>query len=203
MKKWQDNPKTSYDLVQVNSLSDVVKSENPPLAVIRKQFGEHGDLILRAMLNVFIIDVVTFFNVGKQMNPAQVAATSQLLATKYYFLKPDDFKLCFTNAKAGYYDGGKLYDRIDGQILCMWLNEYCNERAEYFESENIGKHNEHLTKEKTKSTCLDAEIREQWTKVRENLEADINREHEYEKFRKEYISKQTEPTNTNEDAKNI
>lgn len=169
------------------SLKDVIRSENPSLAVIRKEFGEGGDLVLRAMLNVFIIDVVTFFNVGKQMNPAQVAITSQLLAEKFYFLKPDDFKLCFNNAKAGYYN--QLFDRIDGNILCTWLNEYCNERAEFYETQNINQHKEKIREEKNSKVDLAPEVRQEWTKLRENLEADVNREKEYQQFKKNYEEK--------------
>ena len=41
-----------------------------------------------------IIDVVMFFNVGKIMNDNQAAQTADLIIEEYYFLKPDDFKLC-------------------------------------------------------------------------------------------------------------
>ncbi|WP_455786988.1 DUF6633 family protein [Parabacteroides goldsteinii] len=73
-----------------------------------------------------IIDVVMFFNVGKIMNDNQAAQTADLIIEEYYFLKPDDFKLCFTRAKKGYY--GKVFDRIDGQVIFEWLNQYTNDR---------------------------------------------------------------------------
>ena len=67
-----------------------------------------------------------FFNVGKMINDTQAAQTADLIIDEYYFLKPDDFKLCFTRAKKGYY--GKVFDRIDGQVIFEWLNQYTNDR---------------------------------------------------------------------------
>lgn len=60
------------------------------------------------------------------MGAVQVASTADLIIEEYYFLKPDDFKLCFTRAKKGYY--GKVFDRIDGQVIFEWLNQYTNDR---------------------------------------------------------------------------
>ena len=74
-----------------------------------------------------IIDVVMFFNVGKIMNDNQAAQTADLIIEEYYFLKPDDFKLCFNRAKKGLY--GKVYDRIDGAVILEWLGRYEKERG--------------------------------------------------------------------------
>lgn len=60
------------------------------------------------------------------MGAVQVAGAADLIIDEFYFLKPDDFKLCFNRAKKGYY--GKVYDRIDGQVIFEWLNQYTNDR---------------------------------------------------------------------------
>lgn len=77
------------------------------------------------MVNI-LNDVIDFFNVGKTMGAVQVAGAADLIIDEFYFLKPDDFKLCFNRAKKGYY--GKVYDRIDGQVIFEWLNQYTNDR---------------------------------------------------------------------------
>lgn len=61
------------------------------------------------------------------MSAVQVAQTADLVIEEFYYLKPDDLKLCFTKAKKGAY--GKLYDRIDGQIILEWLRQYDQERC--------------------------------------------------------------------------
>lgn len=75
-----------------------------------------------------IFSLTDFFNVPK-MTDGQVAETTSLLMDEFYYLKPEDFKLCFTNAKKGNY--GQIFNRIDGQILFEWLNKYMVERTEF------------------------------------------------------------------------
>lgn len=80
-------------------------------------------------------DLVDFFNVGKAMGAVQIAQTADLVIEEYYFFKPDDFKLCFTRVKKGLY--GKIYDRIDGQMILEWLHQYKQERCAMAENESI------------------------------------------------------------------
>lgn len=85
-----------------------------------------GETKLRAFIALTIVDLALFFHVGKIMNEDQAAQTAILVIEEYYYLKPDDFKLCFTRAKKGQY--GKVYDRIDGQVIFDWLSTYVAER---------------------------------------------------------------------------
>lgn len=112
-----------YNALHPKTVNDVFQSPSCSIAVMNKNFGETK---LRAFMAKIIIDVVTFFNVGKIMKDTQVAQTADLIIDEFYFLKPDDFKLCFNRAKKGYY--GKVYDRIDGQVIFEWLNQYTNDR---------------------------------------------------------------------------
>ncbi|MEG2066353.1 MAG: DUF6633 family protein [Tannerellaceae bacterium] len=93
------------------------------LAVINKEFGEDH---LRSFMVKILNDILDFFSVGKSMGAVQLATTADLIIEEYYFLKPDDFKLCFNRAKKGQY--GKVYDRIDGQVIFDWLHTYVSDR---------------------------------------------------------------------------
>lgn len=55
-------------------------------------------------------------------------------------MKPEDFKLCFNNAKRGVY--GTMYDRIDGAVIFGWLQKYSDSRLNRAEEINTEKHNE-------------------------------------------------------------
>ena len=96
---------------------------------------------VQAFVGLMIADTVLFFNVGKMMNANQVGATANMIIEEYYYLKPDDFKLCFNRAKKGYY--GKVYDRIDGQVIFDWLNAYSSERLSQAETIQIQEHARH------------------------------------------------------------
>lgn len=89
---------------------------------------------LNALLYFIVNDLVNFFNVGKTMNASQIQQTVALIRETYPYLTIEDFKICFTNAKKGLY--GKLYDRIDGQIILDWLDRYDNMRACAFQDYN-------------------------------------------------------------------
>jgi hypothetical protein len=81
----------------------------------------------KALLVFIVTDALSCFNVGKTMNDTQIALMVELILEEYYFLKPDDFKLMFKQAVMCVY--GQVYDRIDVQVICSWLQQYCNDRA--------------------------------------------------------------------------
>lgn len=62
------------------------------------------------------------------MGERQIAETVRMIIDDFYYLNFDDLKFCFNNAKKGKY--GKIYDRIDGNIIYSWVQKYGNERVE-------------------------------------------------------------------------
>lgn len=61
------------------------------------------------------------------MGQDQLVQTIRLIVEDFYYFNIEDFKLCFNNAKRGRY--GKVYDRIDGNIIYEWLQKYSEERT--------------------------------------------------------------------------
>lgn len=101
-------------------------SVSPSFRTMITQLGENGRPVALAILVKLINDLLDFFNIGKTMDDGQVISTVNLLLDDYSQLKPDDFMLCFNRAKKGAY--GKVYDRIDGQIIFEWVEKYLLER---------------------------------------------------------------------------
>lgn len=95
------------------------------MAELRRECGE---AFTCAFLVKIVTEVVNYFNIGKSMSPGQIAQTVIFIMDDYYYLKPDDFKLCFSKAMKGNY--GRLYDRLDGQIILDWIAQYTAERLE-------------------------------------------------------------------------
>lgn len=126
-----------YSSLEVATYDQAINSQSPPLATIKAELGEQQ---LLAILTLIIADAVEFFNIGKSMTGEQIVSTAKLIAKDYYYLKPEDFKLCFDNAKRGKY--GKLFDRLDGMIIMEWLETYSGSRANRAEEINTEKHNE-------------------------------------------------------------
>lgn len=119
-------------------MEQAIQANSPPLSLIKKQHGEVKSL---AVLVIILADLIKFFNVGKSMNDTQLAETVKLIMAEYYFLKLEDLKLCFNGMKSGkYIDGGKLFDRLDGQIIMLALKAYTEERIEIAEILSNEKH---------------------------------------------------------------
>jgi hypothetical protein len=126
---WLNSFEQTYTEVKVTSLDDIVKSESPQLSVIRKHSGD--DYVVQ-IIYLLVNDLVNFFNVGKTMDERQINETAELISEEFWMWKPEDFKLCFKNAKRGKYNGGKMYDRIDGQVIIDWCWQHHDERAAAF-----------------------------------------------------------------------
>lgn len=138
-----DSPIQLYKAIQVRTAKDALQSNLPSLAAIKRDLvvsnPERGELIVKAFITGIITDLVMSFNVGKTMNPVQVAELVEFIQSDYYFLKPSELKYCFDNAKKGRYtEKGKpvLYDAIDSSVILIWIEKYLEERLNIVISNN-------------------------------------------------------------------
>jgi hypothetical protein len=92
-----------------------------------KAFGE--TTMVKAFSGVILM-ANDFFNTG-QMNDVQAVQTASLLLEQYPYETIEDLMLCLKNAKIGKY--GKVYNRIDGQVIFEWFKLYLDEKYERFE----------------------------------------------------------------------
>lgn len=138
-----------YKALRPKTVDDVFNSPSCSIAVMNKEFGE---VHLCAFMVKVLNDVIDFFNVGKTMGKNQVANLALLIIEEFYFFKPDDFKLCFNRAKKGLY--GKVYDRLDGQVIFEWLNTYRKERCSTAEEKSITEADSHRMPEGVRTSYL-------------------------------------------------
>lgn len=107
--------------------TNLVKALNDPvrisLARVNKNFNRE---VVEALLIVWFTDLVEWFNVGKNMNAAQIKQLANFAYNGYYWMTIQEFKVFFHLAKSNHY--GKLYDRLDGAIILDWLNQFERER---------------------------------------------------------------------------
>lgn len=91
-----------------------------------------------AAINVILVDMATFFSVGRSMNAQQLKETTRLIAKDFYFLKIEDLKLFSDKMKSGAY--GKIFDRLDGNVILTALADYAEQRICKAEEINQEKH---------------------------------------------------------------
>lgn len=132
-----------------------------------------------------IAGLVDYLSLGKTMGDTQVVETAKmiLLDVETKNLKPDDIKICFDGVKRGLYvENGKLYDRIDGQIIFCALRAYIAERQDYIESKNIQQHANVVKKPFTAHPKL-VEVYREAQKLAEQKEAEPVKKPEGKKVR--------------------
>lgn len=93
---------------------------------IKIQIRRYGKGSVATQLASMILEVASYFNIGKNINEDQAAETASLLIEKYPVETLEDFAICFKKAKTGEY--GKVYDRLDGQIIFEWFASYLDEK---------------------------------------------------------------------------
>lgn len=96
----------------------------PSLIAIKKELGP---VVAAGLIVEELIRLQDFFVLTVKMNPAQIQETAEIILERFYFLRMDEIKLCFKNAKAG--DYGELYNRLDGAVVMGWLNKYDDQRT--------------------------------------------------------------------------
>jgi hypothetical protein len=130
--KWQTLPQQYLQAIKPKNAIDVLRSSSQSLI---RMTNESGEMPVKALLSLLIIETVDYFNVGKTMSAQQIGQTIDLILEDYSVYKPDFFVLCFNRAKKGLY--GKTWDRIDGQIIFEWLSQFEYEYLSDIEQERI------------------------------------------------------------------
>lgn len=144
----------------IKSYSDVLNGGYPTLNKIKTELGEETVL---GFLKLHILDLRVFLNIGKSMTDAQTEQTALLILDEFPVLTIADIKLFFTKIKKGHY--GQIYDRLDGQLLLIWIAKYFEERCDTAELETQKQSEEH----KKQSTAILS--RDEVRKVYEKMQA--------------------------------
>lgn len=120
-----------YEQLPVHkTVQEAVNSQLPSLAKIKRELLslENGEIVFNSLITKEITGLVNSFNVGKNMSDTQISFVRETIKTDYWYLKLDELKYIFNQAKKGRY--GKVYDRVDCAIICEWLDQYVLERDE-------------------------------------------------------------------------
>jgi hypothetical protein len=109
---------------KVNTHIAAIDSTLPSLAKLKLHAGEDT---VEAYIEMWILNLLSFINVGKTMNDDQVHQTAMMIVEEYPSLNLSDINLVFKMAKLG--KMGPFYDRLDGQVILSWFQKYYQERC--------------------------------------------------------------------------
>ena len=136
------SPEQYCKMLRPKTIEDVFLSSEPAIGTITKILGETKS---RAAVVFLLADGLVFFNATETMSDVQVAITVDLIMEEYPYFKMDDLKLCFKNAMKMKY--GRIYNRIDGQVIMSWLREYNKERCAAADTQSWNEHKSHIEDE--------------------------------------------------------
>ena len=129
------SPSKYFAALPALNIDAVLGSGEPTLGALRR---EEGLTVARAAVAWLVTDALEFFNVAQPMSDRQVAMTVDLILEDFPHLQTDDLKLCLRRAMKGSY--GRVYNRLDGQMVLLWLREYDAERAREADRQSWNRH---------------------------------------------------------------
>ena len=112
---------------EIKTMSQAVQYQSPTIREMRTAIGEEK---IAGHVTLFLIDLFEFFAVGKSVGEVQVKETAEIIVDTFPDIKISDLAYCFKLAKAGQLTDGKIYDRLDGQVVCLWITDYKNRYAD-------------------------------------------------------------------------
>ena len=117
------NLRSSVNSIEAALQQVLATKTSPALSEIRKAKGEQAAL---SVLIALMDECQQYFNLQQPMSPQQLMLTAELIMEEYYYLRVEEFKMCFRMAMKGEY--GPVYNRIDGQVFFEWIRKYFNKR---------------------------------------------------------------------------
>lgn len=115
---------------------DALKTYIPAsLAELGVRYGQETPIMV---LEAMILDLVEYLNIGKNMLPAQIRKTAEIIVAEHPTLTVEHFAVVFQRAKLGQW--GEQYDRLDGVVIARWVTRYVQEIAEFVQRESENQH---------------------------------------------------------------
>lgn len=147
---------------EIKTMSQAVQYQSPTIREMRTAIGEEK---IAGHVTLFLIDLFEFFAVGKSVGEVQVKETAEIIVDTFPDIKISDLAYCFKLAKAGQLTDGKIYDRLDGQVVCLWINDYKNRYADtksMIQRQNIPAPSVTSAEDKAKADAIIKSLRERW-----------------------------------------
>lgn len=157
----------TFKRMKSNSLKSAVEKKTPSLALHRKYWTATHTAVLVIWS---IVHYTRKFSVGKGMDDESAELLAEFILDDYYFMTLADIKAAFSMAIKGEF--GKIYDRVDAQVVLGWFKEYSERKMNYVEDKRIIEH----SKEKHNKKQAKMQIPESLVNLKKELESKWEKE---------------------------
>jgi hypothetical protein len=138
--------------------------------------------VVCAIIERLLAGLALSLNVGKNLEPHQLSGLAIKIYAKYYYFSFDELMYVFDKGSSGQY--GKLYDRVDEEIIFTWLQMYdTGERL----AEAQTKHSDEIKETKMSDEEINI-LSKVYEKVISHQEQEKAKEEYYKKFREQYFN---------------
>lgn len=121
----QSNDLIGFNIVE-RGLSMEICTQSTSIHTLKKTLNI-GDRELITILSSMILRASDHFNITNNVSENQAIDTASLLLEKYGYETLEDFSLIFKKAKKAEF--GKVYNRIDTQIIFEWCEKHFEDKA--------------------------------------------------------------------------
>lgn len=138
-----------------------------------------------AIIERILAGLALSLNVGKNIEPHQLDGLAKKIYAKYYYFSFDELLYVFDKGTSGAY--GKLYDRVDEEIIFTWLERFDHEERMGIAEESNKEEIESYAEEKEAERAFLAKALEPISHL---LEEERKKEENYKAFREKYFKKE-------------
>lgn len=118
------------------SLIQCREGDSFTLATARKENGiDSAEKVIKQFTALLGVQL----NLNK-VSPESVDAIAEDVYEIAYFLKVEELAFFFRQLRKGVY--GQMYENLNSEKVCTAMRKFLVDRANYFESKNIGEHNQ-------------------------------------------------------------
>lgn len=144
-----------------------------------------------AIIERLLAGLALSLNVGKNLEPHQLSGLAKKIYAKYYYLSFDELIHVFDKGSSGQY--GKLFDRVDEEVIFGWLEKYDTDERLGLVQKLTSQEIEEQKQDKEAETKFLADILKPITeKLTAELDKEKEKEDNYKKFREQYFKSKPE-----------
>lgn len=107
---------------------------------LRKMGEEFGYEDTLKLITRLIENTAAFYNVNGNLTPSQLVQIAQMITEQYGGENIQDIVLAFKDARMGRF--GKVYGRIDGEVIMGWIALYLDSKYEEMERQHHNRKHE-------------------------------------------------------------
>lgn len=144
-------------------------------------------VVVCAIIERLLAGLALSLNVGKNLEPHQLSGLAKKIYAKYYYLSFDELMYVFDKGSSGSY--GKIYDRVDEEIIFTWLEKFDTDERLNLAHKSTSEEIESQRQQKEIEDNFLADLLKPLTeKLTAELDGEKQKEDNYKKFREQYFN---------------